>query len=78
MSSLARRLDRREARLERRDDRRGVVDRQGRLGQERQVVGIGDLERGDIRLGLDQGHRARRDLAERADDLGMAGVADEQ
>ena len=50
-----------------------------RLGQEREIVGIGHrrppvgvLER------LDQGHRAGGHLAERADHLGMAGVADEQ
>ena len=40
--------------------------------------GIGRLERRDIGLGLDQRHRALRQLAHRADHLGMAGMADQQ
>ncbi len=55
----------------------GVVDRQGRLGEERKIGGIGNGEPGDIVDGFDQGHRAFGHLAEGADHLGVAGVADE-
>jgi len=74
----SRRSDGREAPLEKADDRRRVVDRQRRLGQKCKVVGVRNLDLGGILDGLDQGHGAGRHLAEGADHLGMAGVADEQ
>ena len=55
----------------------GVVDGERRLGDEGQVVGIGRLKPCDIVHGLDQGRRALGQLAHGADDLGMAGMADE-
>ena len=78
MSSLRGDLDRREAPLQRFDDRCGVVDGQGRLGEEGKAVRVGDLEAGDVVHGFDERHRPGRNLAEGADDLRMAGVADEQ
>ena len=79
MSSLRGALDRREARLERRDDRRGVVDRQGRLGQEGEVVGVGDARAAATSSTVStRVIEPARNLAEGADHLGMAGMADEQ
>lgn len=75
--SSPRGLDRREAALQRLDRRRGVVDRQGGLGQEGEVVGIGRGEGLDIGDRLDQRHRALRHLAEGADDFRVPGMADE-
>ena len=42
------------------------------------LSGSATVEPGDVLIGLDQGHRAVGDLAEGADHLGMAGMADEQ
>ena len=55
----------------------GVVDGERRLGDEGQVIGIGRLKPCDVVHGLDQGRRALGQLAHGADDLGMAGMADE-
>ena len=56
----------------------GVVDRQRRLGHERQIVRILWREGRGILGGLDQGHRVRRQLAERADHFRMMGMPDQQ
>jgi hypothetical protein len=51
--------------------------RQGRLGQEGDVVRIDRHECFRVHRRLDQRHRARRHLPESADHLGMPGMADE-
>ena len=66
-----------KARLERLHHVLGVVDGEGRLGDEGEVVGIGRLKPCDVVHGLDQGRRALGQLAHGADDLGMARMADE-
>jgi len=66
-----------ETALQRRDDRGGVVDGQRGLREEGEVRGVGGGEALGILDRLDQRHRAFRDLAERADHLGMPGMADE-
>lgn len=63
--------------LQRRHNVARVVDRQCGLGQEGEIVGIGGRQRGDIVDRFDQRHRAIGQLAERTDDFGVAGVADE-
>ncbi len=75
---LVRPVDVREALLEDRDDMGGVVDRQRGLGDESEIVRVLRREGAGILIGLDQGHRARRQLAERADHLGMVGMADQE
>ena len=40
--------------------------------------GVGGLQRFDVGHSLDQGHRSRGDLAQRADHLGMTLMADEK
>jgi len=72
-----RRMDLREARLERRDDFARVVERERRLrdiGERR--VGV-ETHRLDLADRTHQGRRARRQLPHRADHFGVAGVADE-
>ena len=64
--------------LQHRDDLGGVVDRQRRLGHESEVVRILRREGLGVFGGLDQRHRARRQLAERADHLRMMGMADQE
>ena len=62
--------------MQRRDDVARVVDTKRCLGDVRDR-GVGrNVEGGDVVLGLHQGHRLG-DLAHRALDLGVAGVADE-
>ena len=75
---LVRPVDVRKTRLEQRDDLRGVVDRQRRLGHEGEVVRILRHERLGVFRGLDQRHRAGRQLADRADHLGVVGMPDQQ
>ena len=58
------------------DDRARLVDRQRGLGDVGDAVGVGDLERVDVGLGLDE-HDVLGRLAHRALDLLVAGVADE-
>ena len=64
--------------LQHRDDLGGVVDRQRGLGHEGEVVGILRREGLGVLGGLDQRHRAHRQLAERADHLRMMGMADQE
>ena len=64
--------------LQHRDDFGGVVDRQRGLGHEGQIVGILRREGRGILRGLDQRHRSRRQLAERADHFRMVGMPDQQ
>ena len=75
----ARRVDRREAALSRMATISAVssTDKRG-LGEEGEIVGIGRQRPLGVLDRLDQGHRAFGHLAERADHLGMAGMADEQ
>ena len=73
---LVRADDRREARLQRRDDLGGVVDRERGLGDEGEPGGVARGDARDVGDGLDQEHRARRQLAHGADHLRVAGVAD--
>ena len=58
------------------DDRGRLVDRQRRLREVGDALGVLDLERVDVGLGLDEHDRAGH-LAHRALDLLVAGVADE-
>ena len=64
--------------LEHRDDFGGVVDRQRGLGHKGEVVGILRREGRGIVRGLDQRHRARRQLPERADHFRVMGMPDQQ
>ena len=64
--------------LQQRDDFGGVVDRQRRLRHEGEIVGILRREGLGVFRGLDQRHRAGRQLAERADHLGVMGMSDQQ
>ena len=64
--------------LEHRDDFGGVVDRQRRLGHEGEIVGILRREGRGVVRGLDQRHRARRQLPECADHFRMMGMPDQQ
>ena len=56
----------------------GIIDRQRGLGEEGQRGVCGESQRGDILQRFDQGHRAFGYLPQRADNFGMAAVADEQ
>ena len=76
MSSLCGPMMLGEARLQGGNDRRRVVDRQRGLGDEGELRGILRLKLLRLLDGLDQDHRAGRQLAERADDLRVTGVAD--
>ena len=64
--------------LQHRDDFGGVVDRQRRLGHESEVVRILRREGLGVFRGLDQRHRAGRQLAERADHFRMMRMPDQQ
>ena len=75
---LVRPVDVREALLEQRDDLGGVVDRQRRLGDEGEVVRVLRREGLGVFRGLDQRHRAGRQLAERADHFRMVRMPDQQ
>ena len=75
---LVRPVDVRETLLEQRDDLGGVVDRQRRLGHEGEVVRILRREGLGVFRGLDQRHRADRQLAERADHFGVVGMPDQE
>ena len=68
--------DAREALAQAVDDRARLVDRQRRLRDVGELLGVGDLERVDVGLGLDE-HDVLGRLAHRALDLLVAGVADE-
>jgi hypothetical protein len=68
--------DRREALAQAVDDRARLVDRQRGLRDVGELLGIGDLERVDVGLGLHQ-HDVLGRLAHRALDLLVAVVADE-
>ena len=54
-----------------------VVHRQGRLGDVGEPLGVSRREPLRVLRRLDQRRRSRRQLAQGADDLGVAGVADE-
>ena len=71
-------VDVRETLLQQRDDLGGVVDRQRRLGHKSEVVRVLRRERLGVFRGLDQRHRAGRQLAERADHLGVVGMPDQE
>ena len=60
------------------DDLGGVVDRQRGLGHEGEIVRILRREGRRILGGLDQRHRARRQLPERADHLRVMGMPDQE
>jgi hypothetical protein len=64
--------------LQHRDDLGGVVDRQRGLGDEGEIVGILRREGLGVFRGLDQRHRARRQLPERADHFRMMGMPDQE
>ncbi len=64
--------------LQHRDDLGGVVDRQRGLGHESEVVRILRGEGRGVLGGLDQGHRARRQLPERADHFRVMGMPDQE
>ena len=64
--------------LQHRDDLGGVVDRQRRLRHEGEIVRILRREGLGIFRGLDQRHRAGRQLAERADHFRMMRMPDQQ
>ncbi len=68
--------DAREALAQAVDDRARLVDRQRRLRDVGELLGIGDLERVDVGLGLHE-HDVLGGLAHRALDLLVAVVADE-
>ena len=68
--------DAREALAQPGDDRAGLVDRERGLRDVRDLLGILELERVDVGLGLDEDDVVGR-LAHRALDLLVAGVADE-
>ena len=72
----ARADDRREALAQALDDAARLVDRERRLRDEGDVLGVGELERVDVLLGLDEHDPVGR-LAHRALDLLVAVVADE-
>ena len=74
---LVRSDDVREAALERGDDVGGVVERQRRLRHIGELARVPRLERLGLLDRLHQRDGAVRQLAERADDLGMPGVADQ-
>ena len=78
MSSFSRPDDHREALVQLVDHLLGVVERERRLRDIGEVRLVADLHRVDVLGMLDQDDRAFRQLAEGADDLGMAGMADEQ
>jgi hypothetical protein len=75
---LVRTGDGRELRLQGGDDVACVVHRQGRLRHPGEVVAVLRLQGGDLLQVLDQGDRAGGQLAHGADDLRVAGMADEQ
>ena len=64
--------------LQQRDDLGGVVDRQRRLRDEGEIVGILRREGRGVMRGFDQGHRAGRQLPERADHFRMMRMPDQQ
>ena len=74
---LVRTLDEREARLQGLDHLDGVVDRQRRLRYIGKSGGIARREGFDILYFFNERHRAFGELTQGADDLGMAGVADQ-
>ena len=74
---LARPDDGREPRLEDGDDRRRIVHRQRRLRGVGEPAGSRGSNAARVRDGLDQRGGAGRQLAQRADHLGMPGVADQ-
>ena len=60
------------------DDAGSVLDRQRRLRDEAEGRRIGRIEANHVLLALDQRDRALGKLTHRADDLGMAGMADQE
>ena len=64
--------------LQQRDDLGGVVDRQRGLRHESEIVGILRRESRGVMGGLDQRHRARRQLPQRADHFRMMRMPDQQ
>jgi hypothetical protein len=78
MSSLCGPGDVRKPLLQHRDNLGGVVDRQRRLRYESEVVGILRRKGLGVFVGLDQRHRADRQLPERADHFRMVGMPDQQ
>ena len=70
--------DRRKALLEQRDDLGSVVHRKRGLRNIGEPGGIARNEGRRVREGLDQGHGAGRQLPDRADHLGMSGMADQR
>ena len=75
---LVRAGDVRESVLQHRDDLGGVVDRQRRLRHEGEIVRIFRREGFCIFRGLDQHHRAGRQLSERADDFRVMRMPDQE
>ncbi len=63
--------------LEHRDHLRGVVHRQRRLRHIGELVRVVRHEGRGLLRGLDEAHRARRQLPHGAGDLGVAGMADQ-
>ena len=73
---LRRRVHVGKRRLRIAEDLAGVVERQGRLGQVGDALGVGDLDRLGVLARPDEPDRVRR-LAERADGLVVVVVADQ-